>query len=142
MVGAVRRCGPARSGGRGDERPKQGVDAAWDAGRQRDEGEQAVPAGLGALSPPLELAGVDAEARGQAVPGEAAGLLEALQALGKVLRQEGHAEQEPGRGHGAAPHSNSSTMNSSWKSVTPSISMNRLRSSGDGHRFPPTSSEM
>ena len=123
-------------------RPQEDVHAARDTRRQRDEGEQAVPAGLGALPPSLELAGVDAEARGQAVPGESAGLFEALQALGKVLRQEGHAEQEPGRGHGAAPHSDSSTMNSSWKSVTPSTSINRLRSSGDGHRFPPTSSEM
>ena len=138
---AVLRHGLPGAGGRGDVRPQQGAEAAWDAGRQRDQGEQAVTAGLGALPPPLKLAGVDAQARGQTVPREAAGLLEALQALGKVLRQEGDAEQEPGRGHRAAPHSSSSTMNSSWKSVAPSISMSRLRSSGDGHRLPPTSRE-
>ncbi len=79
---------------------EQDVAAVGDAGRQLDQGAQPISVGLGALPPPLKLARVHAQARGQTVPGEAAGLLEALQARGEVLRQEGDAEQEAGRRHG------------------------------------------
>ena len=52
------------------------------------DGVHGPAAGLDALAPAGQLLGVRAQGPGQAAPGEAAGLLEALQALAEVVGQD------------------------------------------------------
>ena len=55
---------------------------------KRTRGGHGSPGRLDALlAPPAQLLGVHAEGLGHAAPAEAAGLLEAFEALGEVLRQ-------------------------------------------------------
>lgn len=72
------------------------VDAPGDAGCQQDEGAQPVPAGLGALPPPVELARVHTQARGKNFPGEAGVFLECVEPFAEVLRQKSVIQYEVG----------------------------------------------
>ena len=119
-----------------DVRLEERVEAAGDAGRQQDQREQPIPARPGSLPPALELTRVHAEAAGQPVPREAAGLLKALEPRREIFREEGDAKQQVGRGYGGGPHAAFSRVNRSSNRSTASASMSLLRTAGDGKRVP------
>ena len=68
---------------------QEDLHASGDAGGEAGYGEHGSPAGLDALpAPHAQLLGVHAESLGEAAPGEAAGLLQAFEALTEVVRQD------------------------------------------------------
>ena len=74
--------------------PEQQIESAGNAVRQPKERKKRAAAGLRASPPALHLAHIHAEAHRHALPREARGLLETVEALGEVLRQVGLARLE------------------------------------------------
>ena len=79
------------------------VVAAGDAGRQPHQGAGPLSAGIRTVPPPLKLPQVHTQARGQALPGQAGGLLEGFQARPEVFWRRRVAEEQTARGHGTEP---------------------------------------